>query len=420
MGKADNIAKDLQPLAVPITSLQPYGNNSRRRTDANLAAIRASFDTFGQQRPILVYRFGKGEPPTVIAGNGGFLAAKGLGWSKIAASHFRGTAAEARAYAIADNRIAELSEWDADVLGSEALALRGQAELDSMLDALHLEDILGGDEPEAVREDEMPEPPKDPITKPGDLWALGAHRLLCGDSTREADVQRLMGDERAGLMNTDPPYGVAYANDDRPNPGVAKARVANDRLEDETLQAFLESAFRPAKDLALLPNAAWYLWHAHLTQGFFAAAAAAAAAQVVLHRQIIWVKPSLLLTRGQYHWKHEPCFMGWVQGHQPPDYGRGRGERDQTTVWEIDGISVTERRTLNHSTPKPVEIFRIPIVKHLRVDEIAYEPFAGSGPQFIAAEVTGRRCFGIELEPAFCDVIVQRWERFTGGKATRS
>jgi DNA modification methylase len=265
------------------------------------------------------------------------------------------------------------------------------------------------------------DPAAPPTTKAGDLWVMGTHRLLCGDSTRQEDVQRLMREDRAGLMNTDPPYGVAYANDDRPNPGVSRPRagktqIANDDLQDEKLQAFLESAFRPATTSALKVNAAWYLWHAHLTQGFFAAAAAAAA-NVVLSRQIIWVKPVLLLTRGQYHWKHEPCFFGWVKGNQPPDYGRGGGERDQTTVWEVASITSAEREDFNHSTPKPVGLFEIPIVKHLQAGEIAYEPFAGTGPQFIAAEKHERRCFGIEIDPVNCDTIVRRWEKFTGQKA---
>jgi hypothetical protein len=200
---------------------------------------------------------------------------------------------------------------------------------------------------------------------------------------------------------------------------VAKPRVANDKLQEEKLQAFLEAAFGPAANIALAPNAAWYLWHAHLTQGFFAAAAAAVAAAVILHRQIIWVKPVLLLGRGQYHWKHEPCFMGWVRGHEPPDYGRGNGERDQTTVWEIASVTQAERKKFDHSTPKPVGLFAIPIIKHLRREEICYDPFAGSGPQVIAAEQLERRCYGMEIDPRYCDVIVERWQQFSGGKARR-
>lgn len=251
--------------------------------------------------------------------------------------------------------------------------------------------------------------------KPGDLWVIGKHRLLCGDSTNVQHVERLMGNDRAGLMNTDPPYGVGYANEERPNPGVAKPRVANDIFKDEELQSFLEAAFSVAVTTALKSDAAWYLWHAHLTQGFFAAAAAAAtAANVVLHRQIIWVKPVLLLGRGQYHWKHEPCFMGWVKGNEPPDYGLGNGERTQTTIWEIASVTQAERKEFDHATPKPVELFTIPIVKHLKQGEVCYEPFAGSGPQFIAAEKAGVRCMGMELESQFCDVILNRWAKYTG------
>ena len=294
----------------------------------------------------------------------------------------------------------------------------GSEALQQMLADLADEAGLYQDEQKEITEDEVPEPPVDPITKPGDLWLLGEHRLLCGDSTKVEDVSRLMNGERAALMNTDPPYGVSYANDDRPNPGVAKPRVANDGLADEKLQEFLESCFRAAVDIALEPNAAWYMWHAHLTQGYFAAAAAAAAANVVLHRQIIWVKPVLLLGRGQYHWKHEPCFMGWVKGNQPPDYGLGGGERTQTTIWEVGSVSQAERKEFNHATPKPVELFAIPLVKHTKPGEICYEPFSGSAPQLIAAEQLNRRCFAIELSPQYCDVAVARWEKLTGKKAT--
>ena len=304
-------------------------------------------------------------------------------------------------------------------------ALRGSITSDSlalnaMWDEQRLEALQDKPRDPVAGEDDAPEPPVTPKTRSGDLYLLGDHRLLCGDATKAKHVALVMNGGKAGLMNTDPPYGVGYANNERPNPGVAKPRVAKDELRDSDLQSFLESAFRPAKSIALTGTAAWYLWHAHLTQGFFAAAAAAAAAaDVILHRQIIWVKPVLLLGRGQYHWKHEPCFMGWVEGHQSPDYGLGSDERTQTTVWEIGSVSNAERKEFNHSTPKPVGLFDIPIIKHLKQGEICYDPFAGSGPQFVSAEKNGRRCFGLELEPAYCDVIVNRWEKFSGKKAER-
>lgn len=235
----------------------------------------------------------------------------------------------------------------------------------------------------------------------GDLWAIGDHRLMCGDSTNAEDVARVMGGDRAVLMNTDPPYGIAYGEKGTQNwkGEVDRLKIASDQFQDEQLQIFLEQCFRIAADCALEINAAWYLWHAHLTQGFFAAAAAAAAANVILHRQIIWVKPSLILGMGQYHWRHEPCFFGWIEGHQPPDYG----DRTQTTVWELGRQNETP-----HPTEKPVELFVIPIEKHTKRSEVIYEPFCGSGSQLVACEQTGRRGRGIEIAEKYCAVTLQR------------
>jgi DNA modification methylase len=337
--------------------------------------------------------------------------------------------------------VVDLTQEEEDVVLATFDPLTALAETDAgklreLLDRAHSENpatqelldrLRAGIKTPSARDEEAdapaPAPPVVPCSQRGDIWLLGKHRLMCGDSTDAGDVTLMMGGERAGLMNTDPPYGVSYDNSDRPNPGVAKPRVAKPRvakddLRDAKLQDFLEAAFRAAKDNALKSNAAWYLWHAHLTQGFFAAAAAAAAAAVILHRQIIWVKPVLLLGRGHYHWKHEPCFMGWIKGHEPPDYGLGNGERTQTTVWEIGSVTQSDRREFNHATPKPVGLFTIPIAKHLKVGDICYEPFAGSGPQIIAAELLDRRCFALEIDPSYCDVVIKRWQNFSDRQAT--
>ena len=406
-----------------VDELRPWEKNPRKN-DPAVPRVAESIKRFGFVSPIVVWQGGN----RMVAGHTRLKAMRALlkespdfvakgapapGMVRVAFHDFADEH-EADVYALADNRLGEIAEWDDDAVADitrewskEDVTVAGFGD-----DAPALE---LGDPNETSEEPTQGET----VTQRGDLWLLGEHRLLCGDSTNAEDVARVMNGERARLMNTDPPYGVSYANAERPNPGVAKPRVANDELSDERLQEFLEAAFAAAASTALEPSAAWYMWHAHLTQGYFAAAAAAAAANVVLHRQIIWVKPVLLLGRGQYHWKHEPCFMGWVKGNTPPDYGKGDGERTQTNVWEVGSVSHAERKELNHATPKPVELFEIPLLKHTRAGEVCYEPFAGSGPQFIAAEKLGRRCFGLELSPNHCDTIVARWEKFSGKKATR-
>jgi len=239
----------------------------------------------------------------------------------------------------------------------------------------------------------------------GDLFELGQHRLLCGDSTKAEDVGRVFNSEKAALLSTDPPYGVAYGVE---TGGDKYKPIANDQNDGPRLQAFLEKVFRSALPY-LRDDAAWYLWHAQLTQGFFAAAAAAAAA-VHIHRQIIWVKPSLILGHGDYHWRHELCFYGWRDGSRC----RWMGDRKQTTVWEVgreyDGV---------HPTQKPVELFTRPMQFNTEAKDICYEPFCGSGTQIIAAEQLHRRCYAIEIEPRYIQVAIDRWEAFTGQQAVK-
>lgn len=245
-------------------------------------------------------------------------------------------------------------------------------------------------------------------TKTGDIFILGNHRLMCGDSANAEHVNILMDGQKAGLVNTDPPYGISFVkNSQSKNQSGGYADIENDELDGKKLQEFLESIIRCSLP-HLTANPAFYLWHPMLTQGVFFAAAAAAAADILIHRQIIWVKPSLVFGRGDYHWRHELCFYGWIKGSRPAFYG----ERNQTTIWEVgrenDGI---------HPTQKPVALFDVPILNHLKKDEISYEPFAGSGSQFISAEKYKRRCYGMEISPNYCDVIVARWENFTEKKA---
>lgn len=285
------------------------------------------------------------------------------------------------------------------------LAAQLQGELDAANDTK-----TGNTDP-----DDAVEPPEEPISKRGDLWVLGDHRLLCGDSTSGDDVRRLMGGHRAVLMATDPPYGVDYggAKRDIPTSDRKGSRfkdwgdIANDIDQkgcEEVLHGFLAAAL-PVIDA----RAAVYVWHAAgEMQDVFRRGIVAAG--ILIHRQIIWAKPGFVLTRsGMYHWAHEPCFYGWRQGNTPPWYG----EKNQTSVWAIgrdDGKAV-------HPTQKPVAIFEIPMNNHTRAGEVCYEPFSGSGSQIIAGERLGRRVFAMELSPRWVDAAVARWEAFTGKKA---
>lgn len=393
----------------PIARPKPYPKNARKWSAKAVEKVAASIREFGWRQPLVC-----DAEDVIIIGHLRLAAAQSLSLTEVPVHVARDLSpAKVRALRLADNRLHEEAAWDEDLLREDMLDMRG-LDLDMGMtgfDSRELDRLLlTPDE----RADECPEVPKVAVTRPGDMWLMGKHRLLCGDATKATDVRRLMREEKAGLMNTDPPYGINYDSAELHEHGVSFAAIQGDQHQDQALQSFLEGAFSVAVGIALVSNAAWYMWHAMLTQGFFAAAAAAAAAQVCLHRQIIWVKPVLVFGRGQYHWKHELCFMGWVKGNAPPD----RGNHTETTVWEVSGVKHAERKEFEHATPKPVELFRRPILKHLDHGEIAYDPFAGTGPQFIAAEELDRRCYGLELQPQFVDVIVQRWQKFTGREAT--
>lgn len=313
--------------------------------------------------------------------------------------------AKAHLLAVADNRTAEFSRWSVPKLERVAASFTPvQFERSGWKAPEFRKLVASSGTGVEIEEPPTPEPPKVPVTKLGDVWEMGAHRLVCGDSTSTEVTALACGGDQASLYATDPPYGVAY--NDETGAGT-RDTIANDENDGEKLQGFLEAVFR-ASGPSLRLNAAWYLWHAQLTQGFFAAAAAAAG--LLIHRQIIWVKPSLVLGHGDYHWRHELCFYGWRSGHRCPWYG----DRKQTSVWEIGREDTTP-----HPTQKPVEVFARPMLFNTLKGELCLEPFGGSGSQLIAAEQTERRSATIEFEPKWCDVIIERWENLTGGKAKR-
>jgi len=387
----------------PLDRLLPYAANARTHPDEQVAQIAGSIAEFGFNVPCLVDERG-----VLVAGHGRLLAAQRLGLSQVPVirlDHL--TDAQARAYRIADNQIALNSGWDDALLSAEVARLKEDGvdlellgfpedELDRLLAGLDGE--KGGNEDE----DLVPEPPETPISRPGDLWILGRHRLLCGDATRASDVARLLGDVRPHLMLTDPPYGVDYDPSWRNEAGVSATtrtgRVSNDDRAD----------WREA--WALFPGDVAYVWHA----GVHARTVAESldASGFPIRSQIIWSKSRFVLGRGDYHWQHEPCFYAVRKGAT----GHWQGARDQSTVWMIGGGGDEDAATV-HGTQKPVECMRRPMVNNSERGDAVYEPFAGSGTTLIAAESIERGCFAMEIDPRYCDVIIERWQSFTGSKA---
>ena len=380
---------------VPPGDLTPYPDNARTHPEAQVARLADMIREYGFTNPILVDRDG-----VIIAGHGRHEAAVKAGLDTVPTITLDLTQEQARAYRIADNQLALEGEWDADLLAREFAALDA-IDFDLSLTGLGADDVnaILADTSE-IEEEPTPEPPAEPETKPGDLWVLGGHRLICGDSTDPDVVARVLDGATPNLMVTDPPYGVEYdaAWRDKINyaPGRARGKVENDDRADWS------AAWR------LSPANVVYCW-CPPGSDFIEHGLALRASGFVQRSTLVWAKHGFPIGRGHYHWKHEACIYsvrkgataGWI------------GDRKQNTVWEIDKPRKSET---GHSTQKPLECMERPIRNH---SGDVYDPFLGSGTTLIAAERQRRRCFAIEIDPGYCDVAVTRWEKHTGGKATR-
>lgn len=262
--------------------------------------------------------------------------------------------------------------------------------------------------------DDVPAVPSEPVTKPGDLWLLGTHRLLCGDATDPDAVRLLMDGQRSPLMPTDPPYLVNYRGGNHPqswhNRAATRDKHWDDYAEGDGAD-FFARFLRVALDEALTPNPALYQFHASSRQALVEQAWRETG--LLVHQQIIWAKSRAVLTHSHYLWQHEPCFYGWVQGKQPTR----KPPANATTVWQVDQAGDSQGL---HPTQKPVELIQRMVEYHTLPGEVVYEPFGGSGTALIACELTGRVCYALELAPAFCDVIVRRFENYSGQTATRA
>lgn len=381
--------------------LVPYERNARTHPPEQIEQIRASIREFGFTNPVLLRDDGK----TIGAGHGRVTAAIAEGLKRIPTITLHGlTDAQWRAYVLADNQIALNSGWDDRLLKLEIAELQA-LEFDVGLIGFtpdRLAEIAtfgvgdaGGKDPDA----EAPEPPADAVSMPGDVWLLGKHRIRCGDSTNADDVAALLGEDKPHLMVTDPPYGVEYDPSWRAQAGVNKntkkmGAVQNDARADwtETWQLF--------------PGDVAYIWHGALHSAEVWRSLIASGFSI--RSQIIWAKDRFALSRGHYHWHHEPAFYAVRES------AHWAGDRKQSTLWNIPARDDSGH---GHSTQKPVECMRRPMVNNSKPGDSVYDPFLGSGTSIIAAELTGRACLGMELNPPYVDVCVERWQAQTGLEA---
>jgi len=395
---------------VPIESLHLDPANARDHGPENMDAIVASLTRFGQAEPLVVQE----SSGRVIGGNGRLSAMKQLGWTECDIVELDVDDLTATALGIALNRTGQLADWNEETLGRLLSELRDAGELDGVgysdSDIDELLDGLQADIDVGNIDDEGPvDPPEEPVSRRGDLWLLGDHRLLCGDSTEAEDLRRLLDGETAALLATDPPYCVSYTGDDRPGDSGKDWSDVYREIDIADLGEFLDDVFK-----VVLPrldsHTGIYVWHAHVQQPTIAALFERH--DLLLHQVLVWVKPSATYSHSYYRWRHEPCVFGWKRGNKPP-HGAGKLE----TVWEVDWEGKARVVGNEHPTQKPTRLFEIPMEQHTRRGAVVLEPFSGSGSQIIAAEKLARRCRAMEISPAFVDVAVLRWERATGKEA---
>ena len=381
--------KEMQYYLADINDLIPYIRNARTPSESQIAQIAASIKEFGFLSPILI-----AEDNTILAGHGRLAAARKLGLKQVPCvkeSHL--TETQRRAYIIADNKLSLNAGWDEDMLAIELSELQG-----SDFDL----DLLGFDESELVSifeddkevedddfdvEEELNKPC---FSKAGDIWTLGRHRLICGDSTKEETYKSLMEDKKANLVVTDPPYNVNYEG--------SAGKIKNDNMNTDKFYNFLLDAFSNMEKV-MADDASIYVFHAD-TEGLNFRKAFNDAG-FYLSGCCIWKKPSLVLGRSPYQWQHEPCLYGWKKKGKHQWYSG----RKETTIWEFE----KPKKNADHPTMKPIALLAYPITNSSMSNTLILDPFGGSGSTLIACEQTDRSCYTIELDEKFCDVIVKRY-----------
>lgn len=375
-----------------LDEIKPYEKNPRNNEGA-VQYVANSIREFGFKVPIVIDKYGE-----IVAGHTRYKAAKVLGIETVPCIIADDLSPErVKAFRLADNKTGELALWDDDLL---------KLELDGLVDDFDMADfgffdgdILPEEEPEVVDDDYDPQPPEEPKSKRGDIYQLGRHRLMCGDSTSVTDVETMCGGRQMDLLITDPPYNVNYE-------GGTGMKIQNDNMEDEKFRQFLRDAFLTA-DTVMKPGATFYIWHADSEGYNFRGACHDIGWNV--RQCLIWVKNSLVLGRQDYQWRHEPCLYGWKDGAGHNWYN----DRKQTTVLEFDRPS----RSAEHPTMKPVPLFDYQIKNSSKKGDAVLDLFGGSGTTIVCCEQNGRDAYLMELDPKYVDVIIDRYEKLTGDKA---
>ena len=385
---------------IEVESLIPYARNSRTHSDEQVAQVAASIKEFGFTNPVLVDQDGM-----IIAGHGRTLAAQRLQMKEVPClrlSHL--SEAQKRAYVIADNKLALNAGWDDELLAVELRDLK-DSDFDLSLTGFgddELADLLAEALEEGLTdEDSVPEAPETPVTVEGDIWVLGKHRLMCGDATSIENLEKLCEGQLVDMWLTDPPYNVAYE-------GKTKdaLTIKNDEMGNEDFRQFLRDSYTAA-DAVMKPGAVFYIWHAD-SEGYNFRGAAFDI-EWTIRQCLIWKKQTMVMGRQDYHWQHEPCLYGWKEGAAH----LWASDRKQTTILEFN----RPMRSADHPTMKPVELFEYQILNNTKGADLVLDSFSGSGTTVICCEKIGRRARALELDPVYCDVIVKRWQEYTGKHA---
>lgn len=370
-----------------ISEIRPYENNPRDNSKA-IDAVAASIREFGFKVPIVIDKNG-----VIVAGHTRYEASKKLGLEEVPCVIADDlTDEQVKAFRLADNKTAELASWNPELLEVEMSAIES-------IDMTEF-GFIEPEKAEAVEDDFDIKPPEEPTAQRGEIWQLGAHRVMCGDSTDVSDVKKLLGGVQADLYLTDPPYNIGYEGKTK-----KKLTIENDIQDSDSFRNFLVLAFSAAKEV-MKAGAAFYIWHAD-TEGYnFRGACMDVGWQV--RENLIWSKDVFTLGRQDYQWRHEPCLYGWNEGSHA-----WYSDRKQSTILEF----ARPKRSEEHPTMKPIPLFDYQIRNSSKEGDIVFDSFGGSGTTIMACEQNGRKGYCMELDPKYVDVIIKRWETFTGKKA---